>query len=159
MVASMAGGLRRATPGAAEVSEAVLLCVVLCRGVWVCGCTPPPPKALCAIGPALVHRATHHQCIAVPVVGVWVRPHGMQPCVADVLRCVPPLHRSHCTQSRPRGGPKSFSPRPLWSSPACVLAVLGLQFADSCGTHAVEMMIPVPLHVYTRGGVVWGGAA
>ena len=117
---------------------------------------PPPPKALCAIGPALVHRATHHQCIAVPVVGVWVRPHGMQPCVADVLRCVPPLHRSHCTQSRPRGGPKSFSPRPLWSSPACVLAVLGLQFADSCGTHAVEMMIPVPLHVCTRGGVGWG---
>jgi hypothetical protein len=93
VVASMAGGLRRATPGAAEVSEAVFLCVVLsllCRGVWVCGWHPPPPKALCATGPALVHRATHHPCIAAPVVGVWAPPHGMQPCVADVLRCVPP---------------------------------------------------------------------
>jgi hypothetical protein len=50
VVASMAGGLRRATPGAAEVSEAVFLCVVLsllCRGVWVCGWHPPPQGAVC----------------------------------------------------------------------------------------------------------------
>ncbi len=75
-------------------------------GVWL----HLPPKALCATGPALVHRATHHQCIAAPVVGVWVPPHGMQPCVADrdVLRCVPPLQRSHCT----RGPGESASRRP-----------------------------------------------